>query len=313
MSTPLVSVIIPTYNRKDFLREAIESVMGQTFPNNEIIVVDDGSTDGTASSLEDLKSELLYHCQPNRGVSAARNRGVALACGKYIAFLDSDDRWEKGKLQAQIECMETQPRFRVCHTDEIWIRDGMRINPGKRHRKSAGDLFERSLPLCIISPSSILMERSLFDELGGFDKALPVCEDYDLWLRLTLRHRVGFLEKSLVIKRGGHPDQLSRRFWGMDRFRIRALAGLILRDEVSGRRRDAVLEELRRKCGIVAKGAGQRGRKEEADAYHSLPERLVRHVTAFENRSFRLPDEGVPQIGEMSGGSGVARVSIQEG
>jgi glycosyltransferase involved in cell wall biosynthesis len=275
VSHPLVSVIIPTYNRKGFLIEAITSVLDGSFCDYEVIVVDDGSTDGTAEAISELEDPIRYHYQSNRGVSNARNTGVQLSGGKYIAFLDSDDLWQNMKLEFQVDFLANNPEFRICHSDEIWIRNGTRINQKDRHRKFSGDIFEKCLPLCIISPSSILMERSVFDDLGGFNETLPVCEDYDLWLRMTLRYVVGFVRDPLVIKRGGHPDQLSKAYWGMDRFRIRSLAGLVLRGDVNGTRREAVLEELRGKCKIVANGARRRGKEEEAKRYESLPGRLT--------------------------------------
>jgi glycosyltransferase involved in cell wall biosynthesis len=271
MNRPRVSVIIPVFNRGGFLAEAVASVMEGSYRDFEVIVVDDGSTDDTASSLGSYGAGVRYHYQENRGPASARNAGVALAMGEYIAFLDSDDLWAKEKLETQVDYLDSHPDIRTCHTGEVWIKNGKRLNQSKRHVKCGGDIFERCLPLCIISPSSILMERSLFDELGGFDEDLPVCEDYDLWLRMTLSCPVGFIDEPLVVKRGGHPDQLSRAFWGMDRFRIKSLSGLILRGEVEGERRGAVLAEIARKCRIVAGGARKRGREEEARGYELLP------------------------------------------
>ncbi len=274
MPSPLVSVIIPTFDRKKFLVEAIESVMDGTFRDFELIVVDDGSTDGTGSAVREIGADIKYHRQPNRGVSAARNWGVSISRGRHIAFLDSDDRWMKDKLEVQLGYLAAHPGIRVCHAEEIWIRDGVRVNQGKRHMKEGGKIFERCLPLCVISPSSILMERGVFDELGGFDEGLPVCEDYDLWLRLTLRHRVGFIARPLVIKRGGHPDQLSKAYWGMDRFRVMSLARLVIRGEVTGSRREAVVAEIGKKCKVLASGARKRGREEEAKYLGALAMRL---------------------------------------
>ncbi len=275
MNQPHVSVIIPTFNRKRFLIDAVRSVLDGTYGDIELIVVDDGSTDGTEKALGEFDGRIEYRYQPNRGVSSARNLGVSMSRGEFVAFLDSDDRWTKNKLEKQVAYLADHPTLRACHTDETWFRNGVHLNQRKRHRKFAGFIFERCLPLCIISPSSILMEKSLFEELGGFDEHLPVCEDYDLWLRMTLRYEIGFIPEPLVIKRGGHPDQLSRAYWGMDRFRIRALAGLIVRGEVDGDKKIAVLEELERKCRIVSDGMRKRGRLKEADSYGSLPVRLL--------------------------------------
>ena len=174
---PKVSVIIPTYNRLPMLKEAVNSVLAQHFEDMELIVVDDGSTDGTAEEMKRYggRVRLLQHSE-NRGVSAARNRGVLHAKGKYIAFLDSDDLWVKGKLKTQEAFLDDNPHYPLCYTDEIWIRKGKRVNPMRKHAKYSGWIFEKCLPLCIISPSSAMMRKTLFSKIGLFDEALPVCE-----------------------------------------------------------------------------------------------------------------------------------------
>jgi glycosyltransferase involved in cell wall biosynthesis len=298
VNQPHVSVIIPTYNRKRFLIDAVRSVLDGSYGDFELIVIDDGSTDGTERALGAFDGRIEYRYQPNRGVSSARNLGVSLSSAEYIAFLDSDDLWTERKLEKQMQYMADHPALRACHTDETWLRDGIHLNQGKRHRKYGGHIFERCLPLCIISPSTILLEKTLFEELGGFDERLPACEDYDLWLRMTLRCEIGYIPEPLVVKRGGHPDQLSRAYWGMDRFRIRALAGLIAHGEVDGEKKIAVLEELERKCRIVSKGMKKRGRAEEAESYRSLPARLLEEKRAFprgreDDLSAMIPDPEV--------------------
>ena len=274
----LVSVIIPTYNRPEFTREAVESVLTQTFQDLEVIVVDDGSqTELRTSSLELRKSaglkesdnKIQYYLRPHKGVAAARNFGVSVAKGKYIAFLDSDDLWDKNKLKKQIDylnLMNEEPRllvsgseaaFKICYTNEKWVRNGEHLNQMNKHQKHHGWIFEKCLPLCIISASSVLMEKAIFVELGGFDEALPVCEDYDLWLRMALRYPIAFLDKKLIIKRGGHPDQLSRKYWGMDRFRIRVLEKL-LKLKMGKEKREMLEGELRMKYQIFLAGAFKR-------------------------------------------------------
>jgi glycosyltransferase involved in cell wall biosynthesis len=255
---PRVSVVIPTYNRRDLVREAIASATAQSYADFEVIVVDDGSADGTAEVVRQFAG-IRYVCQPNRGVSAARNAGAALARGELLAFLDSDDLWRPRKLECQVALFDQYPGMQICQTDEIWIRDGVRVNPHNKHRKTGGDIFARSLELCLVSPSAVMMRRALFEELGGFDESLPACEDYDLWLRVATRLPVHFVEMPLVVKRGGHPDQLSRRFWGMDRFRVRALCKLLESGVLSVEQRELTLEVLRRKCAILARGAQKRG------------------------------------------------------
>jgi glycosyltransferase involved in cell wall biosynthesis len=265
---PKVSVIIPSHNRLPLLREAVESVLAQDFEDFELLVVDDGSTDGTFEEMKKYGGRVkALRLDVNRGVSAARNRGVAASRGKYVAFLDSDDLWMKGKMRIQVDFLDQNPQYPLCYTDEIWIRRGRRVNPMKKHAKYSGWIFSQCLPLCIISPSSAMMRRSLLDKVGLFDEALPACEDYDLWLRITARYPVFFIEKPLITKRGGHPDQLSQRFWGNDRFRVIALEKMLSEPSLDEADRKLVLEEMERKCRILAAGFEKRGNAEEARRY----------------------------------------------
>jgi len=266
-------VIIPTYNRLPKVREAIDSVLKQTYRDFELWVVDDGSTDGTGQALEVLGNKIKYVSQANRGVSAARNLGLRVSRGKYVAYLDSDDLWEPRKLEIQVGCMEANPQFPLCYTDEIWIRKGVRVNPRKKHAKYSGWIFERCLPLCIISPSSALMKRALFQEIEGFDENLPVCEDYDFWLRITCRYPVLFIDRKLIVKRGGHPDQLSNRSWGNDRYRVMALEKLLSFQDLKAEEREMVSRELVRKCHILSRGFHKRGKREEGRKYEELAKR----------------------------------------
>ena len=272
---PLVSVIIPTYNRWPLVREAIESVLAQRFRDFELIVVDDGSTDGTVGELGSFGGSLRLVRQQRKGVAAARNAGVRLARGRYIAFLDSDDLWLSKKLAIQTAFMEQNTDFEISQTEEIWLRRGVRVNRKEKHRKASGDIFRRSLDLCLVSPSAVMMTKALFERLGGFDDAFPVCEDYDLWLRIGVERGVALIPTALVVKRGGHPDQLSRSMWGMDRYRIVALQKL-LQTGLRGKERNWVIEVLKRKVRILCQGARKRGREEEAVNYEALLTELVR-------------------------------------
>jgi glycosyltransferase involved in cell wall biosynthesis len=266
---PAVSVIIPTFNRWPMVGEAVESVLAQDFTDLELVVVDDGSTDGTASELARLGSRLRILSTPRKGVSAARNAGVNGSAGRYIAFLDSDDLWRPGKLSRQIGFMDKHADVQICQTEEIWIRNGIRVNPKAIHRKPSGDVFFRSLDLCLVSPSAVMMRRELFQRLGGFDETLPVCEDYDLWLRVAVELPIPLIPEALVIKRGGHADQLSRSMWGMDRYRVLALQKL-LRAKLAGRRRAAVIEVLHRKVAVLVNGARKRGKLREAASFEAM-------------------------------------------
>ena len=269
---PLVSVIIPTFNRGWILKEAIDSVLAQDYKDFELIVVDDGSTDNTRDILDSYGPNLVVLRQVNKGVSAARNRGIAAADGQLIAFLDSDDIWRPRKLSRQVDFFNSTPDAVINQTEEIWIRNGIRVNPKTRHRKPSGMIFERSLELCLVSPSAVMIQKNLFDTVGVFDENLPACEDYDLWLRISSRYPIHLIDIPLTIKRGGHEDQLSRAA-GLDRFRIQSLEKIILSGQLTPSQYRAAVGKLRDKCVIYAGGCRKRGRRAEAESYETLAEK----------------------------------------
>jgi len=270
---PQVSVIIPTYNRGWIIKEAIDSVLAQDYTEFELIVVDDGSTDYTSEILDSYRNVIKVLSQKNKGVSAARNRGIAEASGKFIAFLDSDDLWLPQKLSAQIEFFNQTPNALICQTEEVWIRNGLRVNPKKRHKKLSGMIFKPSLELCLVSPSAVMIQRSLLDRVGEFDETLPACEDYDLWLRISCRFPVHLIDRPLIIKRGGHDDQLSSRA-GLDKFRIKSIEKIIKSGLLSDDQHRAAVRTLKKKCDIYAAGCRKREREEEARYYTSLSKRF---------------------------------------
>lgn len=292
-----VSVIIPTYNRSSTLSRAVESVWRQKGVESELIIVDDGSTDETqalVTKYSQLHPQVRLICSDssenipltppsppwggeglgeggkNRGPAWARNTGIRHGRGEFIAFLDSDDEWLAGKLAAQLDFFEKNPDYLISQTEEIWIRNGRRVNPMKKHQKFGGFIFEKCLPLCIVSPSAVMMRREFFDRVGIFDEALPACEDYDLWLRASACLPIGLIEKPYVVKYGGHPDQRSRQFPVMDRFRIQALRKIIDSGVLAEDQRRAAQNELKRKYEIVARGARKRGKEKEAEYYQNL-------------------------------------------
>lgn len=266
---PLVSVVVPTFNRAAQIGAAVDSVLAQTYPHWELIVVDDGSQDETPLMLSAYGERIRTIRQENRGVSAARNRGILAAAGEFIALLDSDDYWLPDKLAAQVAYFRQHPALMLCQTEEIWVRNGRRVNPKARHRKFAGMIFEKTLPLCLISPSAVMLRRSLLDEVGLFDETLPACEDYDLWLRITWKYPVGLIETPLIVKRGGHADQLSA-MPEMDKYRIRAIVKILEQGCLSPSQAAAAGAMLAEKCRIYAAGCRKRGRLEEAQYYDLL-------------------------------------------
>jgi len=271
---PKVSIVIPTYNRLLMLKEAVESVLAQDFEDFELIIVDDGSTDETGNEIKRYggRVRLLQHSE-NRGVSVARNEGIRHSKGKYITFLDSDDLWVKGKLKIQVAFLDDNPQYPLCYTDEIWIRKGRRVNPRFKHAKYSGWIFEKCLPLCTVSPSSAMMRKTLFPKVGLFDEAFPVCEDYDFWLRVSARFPIFFINKKLIVKRGGHPDQLSQRSWGNDRYRVMALEKLLSEPCITSEEREMILGEMKRKCQVLSKGFFKRGNEMEGKHYQEIMRR----------------------------------------
>lgn len=253
----MISVVIPVYNRRELVGRAIRSVLAQTYRDFELLVVDDASDDGTAELVRAEFGgvvQLLVRAE-NGGVSAARNCAIEAAGGEWLAFLDSDDEWLPDKLAKQVTALG-EADLQICHTEEIWIRNGVRVNPHKHHQKYGGDIFLKALPLCVMSPSSMAIHRDVFARVGLFDETLPACEDYDLFLRITSRYEVLFLEEYLIVKYGGHADQLSRAYYAMDRFRVGAIDKLLRQmPDLRPDYRSAARAMLLKKAHIVYKGA----------------------------------------------------------
>ena len=274
-----ISVVIPTYNRCHTLARALDSVIAQSVQPLEIIVIDDGSTDDTGKLIKKHYPQVKQFRQSNHGVSHARNRGIESANGEWIALLDSDDAWYPGKLEAQLRELERAPELRLCHSDEHWIRNGKRVNQRFRHAKRGGRIFQHCLPLCAISPSASLIHKTVFSDIGNFDEALPACEDYDFWLRFTARESVAYCDAPLVIKHGGHPDQLSRKFMAMDRFRLIALEKILLSEELNEDDASAAIQTLAEKFQVYSAGAMKRGRTAEVAKLRSRYTRWLSRYT----------------------------------
>jgi len=260
---PYFSVIIPSYNRKDKLKTAIESVLAQNEKDFELIVVDDGSDDGTSELADEYRDMITYIYQQNSGVSAARNKGIASSNAPNITLLDSDDTWHKNKLRQHRNFIKNNPGIRIHQTEDIWIRNNIRVNPGLKHIKPSGDIFIQSLDRCLISPSSVCIYRTVFEEYGLFDESLPACEDYDLWLRITPHEKIGLINEKLITRYAGHEDQLSSSFTGMDRFRLYSILKVMqnIGDGINISYKTAAMDAAVKKGKILLNGAEKRGNK----------------------------------------------------
>lgn len=269
-------MIIPTFNRKKFLTKSVTSVLEQTYDNFELIVVDDGSSDGTELLMAQFKDKRIrFIRQKNRGVSAARNAAMRAANGDFYAFLDSDDRWRKEKLENAASYIHKFPKISIFHTEEIWYRAGKLLNQKKKHQKPTGFVYTKALALCVISISTAIVKKQVFEKVGLFDETLEACEDYDFWLRATNKYEVKLIPESLTIKDGGRRDQLSSSVWGLDRFRIKALGKMLDSGDLTPENFKATLTEFRKKCKIFAKGAKKRGKIKEAAAYIKLRDKYT--------------------------------------
>lgn len=270
-----VSVIIPTFNRRNLLERAIVSVFSQTVQCAELIIIDDGSTDDTYKLLNKLSrsAKISFHAyhQPNMGPAAARNLGVHKATSPFIAFLDSDDHWHKQKIEIQYKNLVDRSDFRISHTREKWLRRGLHLNQKKKHVPQHGNIFNHCLQLCGVGMSTVMIEKSLFNQVGLFDESLPCCEDYDLWLRISCRFPFLLVDKSLTVKEGGRDDQVSSQFsLGMDRLRIYSLRKLLDSDMLDCHQYFMVLKEFKRKITIYGTGCLKHNKNEIGRSYFDL-------------------------------------------
>lgn len=289
----MVSIILPTFNRSQFLEQAVKSVVHQTFTEWELLVVDDGSDDESWRTIKKFHdSRIFYLYQRNQGVSRARNTGIQFSRFPWVCFLDSDDYWEPTKLQRQLEILECHPHYRVIYTDETWIRKGRRVNPKKIHRKYCGWIYHRCLPLCIISPSSILLDRSIVQKLGLFDEDFPVCEDYEMWLRISSRYPIFFLEEPLIVKVGGHAGQLSQSLWGLDRYRVKAMTKTYSSGGLTVQQAVWTARQIVAKARILAKGFTNRKKCLEAQKYQEIVQTWLKkaQIPAQCPSSSKIPD-----------------------
>ena len=272
---PKLSIVIPAYNAEKTISSCVNAVLRQDYQGDiELIVVDDGSNDDTHAQVIKNYPQVSYLYQQNTGVSAARNLGIKQAKGNWIALLDSDDQWLPTKLEKQLAAIEDDTSIKIIHTNETWIRNAKQVNQMDKHKKQGGWIFKHCLPLCVISPSSVMLHKSVLKEVGLFDESLPACEDYDLWLRVCAKYQVHYLEEPLIMKYGGHADQLSYKHWGMDRFRIIALTKILSEKVLPADDRAAAIDILSNKIDVFSAGAKKRGRMNDYQTYQAIKQKV---------------------------------------
>ena len=268
-----LTVIIPSFNRALVIGRALSSVFNQkNFDQwiSEVIVVDDASSDETSSILDNyLKKYSVLKVIKNtsqRGVSYSRNLAIKSARSQWIAFLDSDDEWKSNKIDLQMKHLIENPNSVICHTNEIWIRNDKRVNERLIHKKCGGDIFHRCLELCCVSPSSVIVDRSILLNFGLFRVDFPVCEDYDLWLKISCHHEFAYLHERLCIKHGGHPDQLSQKYHSMDEWRIRSIENIVRDniDTLSSEKKMMAFQSYQEKYKVLLRGYLRHGHLDKA-------------------------------------------------
>ena len=271
-----VSIIIPTYNRSKLLIRSLESILSQTHLDTgnsrlndlnksyEVLIIDDGSTDDTELRLNSyisqhpqqafIESKVQYIKTENHGVSHARNVGINKSNFDWLCFLDSDDEWQPEKLEQQFEFSRNNPQIKIIHCNEIWLRNNKELKQLTKHKKWGGRVFSACLPLCNIGPSTTLIHRDIFNDVGLFNEDYPVCEDYELWLRITAKYEVGLVETPLMIKHAGHNDQLSQKLKAMDEFRVSALINMRKSKDISLFEKYLLEEHIIDKTNVLIKG-----------------------------------------------------------
>ncbi len=289
-----VSVVIPTYNRAKFLERAIFSVEKQTVRCLEIIVVDDGSTDNSADILKNLQlslsTQIKIYNGVNKGPAAARNYGIEKTSGEYIAFLDSDDHWNKKKIAMQYDALCKNPQFSISHTKERWLRRGEHLNQKKIHIPRHGDIFDHCLQLCGVGMSTVMLKKDVFTTVGQFDETLRCCEDYDLWLRVSSIYDFLLIDEPLTVKEGGRDDQVSHQYRvGMDKLRIYAIKKILDRVQLDDQNYILALKEIVKKSRIYGNGCLKHGNNEDGNYYLELAKTHIKLLQKKEEKMSLVP------------------------
>jgi glycosyltransferase involved in cell wall biosynthesis len=300
------TVVVPTCNRREMVAQALQSVLAQTYRNFELVVVDDGSTDGTPMHLmrllgaEPRAVEILsrmnpaalnpffhqfvhdgipiqYQYHPNRGLGAARNRGIRHARGTYVAFLEAEDLWEPTHLQAQIAFLDGDGWARIARVGGRQAKDGTRARRSRRAEEASGWIFSQALEACPAGLSCAVVHRGCFAECGTFDENMPACDDYDLWLRLAARFPIHYVAGPEVTHRSPRPE-LASHSWTWDRFRVYALEKAFQSGQLNPEQRFLVSQEIVRRCEHLVEGYRRQKSEERANFYERKRKRFAQEV-----------------------------------
>lgn len=208
---PIVSVVIPCFNHEKYIGECLDSVLNQTHSDFEVIVIDDGSTDGTPQIVRSYGSRVKYIWQKNKGPSSARNLGIRTSQAEFIAFQDADDIWLPEKLELQVEFLEENPDLAWVYSDMCTFNDQQILQTSwfSERPTQQGKVFEKLISNNFVPTITVIAKKSVILEVGGFDESLRSCEDKDLWLRLALKYPLGKLDRVLA-KRRFHSNNLCR-------------------------------------------------------------------------------------------------------
>ncbi len=265
-----MTVIITTHNRPKLLKRAINSILSQSLLPREILIIDDGS---------DLKPNLPEHkliryiYKQNGGISSARNLGIEQAKYEWISFLDDDDEWEKDKLKTQKAFHEQNPYIKASFTDERWIREEKELKVPKKYQKNTKNLFEKALKHCFIAPSSAMIHKSVFEQIGLFDESLKVCEDYDMWLRLLNEYEFGFINQKLIKKHAHDAEQLGFS-QNLDQYRVNSLIKLL--PSLSENRQAQAKKVLEEKLAILIRIAKKHDDAKNVHRYEDLLCKIIK-------------------------------------
>ncbi len=263
---PTVSVIIHTYNNEKFIAETIESVLNQTYKDYEIIIVDDGSVDGTRDALSPYKQKIRYHYKENGGIASAKNTGISLSEAEFVAFLDHDDLWVSDKLQLQMECFKENPQVGLVYAQYTSFRDGkeLRTKPEKGY---SGWIFKELLAKSFIQTSTVMVKKECLNIVGSYDESFSLGDEYDMFLRISKKFQCGFVDKGLTRYRV-HDTNASNNDFLFDNENLGVYKKIYDNfTDLDGEEKKILRKRIARYSMKVAEGLISQGKLEESKKY----------------------------------------------